>query len=101
MTIKRYGSLAGSEFEEEADGYWVTFEDHERMVARLSKDEPHWLVKDFNVLYRAAKAFSDVCAGLGDGKPYVPHKELQAQLERLAPAFNDTEEVRRLLRERG
>lgn len=55
--------------------------------------EPHWLIQDFNVLYRCAAAFSDACEGKGDGKPYGPHLGLKAQLERLKPAFTDTEAV--------
>lgn len=62
--------------------------------------EPHWLYKDFNVLYRVAKKFCDVCSGLDGGKPYEPHQALKAQLERLAPAFTDTEEIRAAMRER-
>jgi hypothetical protein len=62
--------------------------------------EPHWLYKDFNVLYRVAKKFSDVCSGLDGGKPYEPHKALMAQLERLLPAFTDTEEIRAAMRGR-
>lgn len=59
--------------------------------------EPSWLVKDFNVLYRAAKRFSDACSGGGEdaGRPFAAHQELKAQLERLAPAFTDTEEIRK------
>jgi hypothetical protein len=56
--------------------------------------EPHWLYKDFNVLYRVAKRFHDVCSGLDGGKPYEPMLALRAQLERLVPAFTDTEEIR-------
>lgn len=61
--------------------------------------EPHWLYKDFNVLYRVAKRFSEACMGRADdGKPYAAHEALKAQLERLAPAFTDTEEVRKAMR---
>lgn len=60
--------------------------------------EPHWLYKDFNVLYGVAKQFSDACSGLGDGKPYEPHQALKAQLQRLASAYKETEEVRRAMR---
>jgi len=60
--------------------------------------EPSWLVKDFNVLYRCAKQALDACRGRGDEGPYAPLLELEAQLERLAPAFTDTEEVRKAAR---
>jgi len=60
--------------------------------------EPSWLVKDFNVLYRCAKRVADACRGRGDEGPYAPLQELEAQLERLAPAFTDTEEVRKAMR---
>lgn len=69
-----------------------------RVKAMLAGQEPHWLTKDFNVLYRCALAFSDACLGKGDGKPWGPHQALQAQLERLKPAFTDTEEVRAWMR---
>jgi hypothetical protein len=71
-----------------------------RLKAELAQREPHWLVKDFNALYRAALAFSEACMGRGDGKPYAHHEAL-AQLERLRPAFQDTEVARRLAREDG
>lgn len=69
-----------------------------RVKAMVAGQEPHWLVKDFNVLYRCALAFSDACMGKGDGKPYRPHEALKLQLERLKPAFTDTEEVRKWMR---
>jgi hypothetical protein len=72
-----------------------------RVLLMAGGCEPHWLTKDFNVLYAAAFAFSETCLGRGDGTPYGPHLELQAQLERLAPAFQDTEEMRAILRKRG
>lgn len=74
----------------------------EARVALMARGaEPHWLTQDFNVLYAAALAFSETCLGRGDGKPYEPHLALQAQLERLRPAFEMTEEARRLAREKG
>lgn len=60
--------------------------------------EPHWLYKDFNVLYRCAKALADACMGRGDGRPYPPLQALEAQLDRLLPAFTDTEEIRAAMR---
>jgi len=64
-------------------------------------NEPHWLTKDFNVLYAAAFAFSEACHGRGDGKPYGPQRDLDAQLARLKPAFTETEEVKRRVRDKG
>jgi hypothetical protein len=58
--------------------------------------EPSWLVKDFNVLYRCAKNLAEACNGRGDVGPYQRLNELEAQLERLAPAFTDTEEIRKV-----
>ena len=66
-----------------------------KVVARAQDPEPHWLVKDFNVLYVSARALADACNGRGDGRPYAPLKALEAQLERLKPAFAETEAVRR------
>lgn len=70
------------------------------MTEKITVDtrEPSWLVKDFNVLYRCAKRLSDACHGRGPDGPYKPLHELDAQLERLAPAFTDTEEVRKAMR---
>jgi len=62
-------------------------------------DQVPWLVKDFNVLYRAALDVSE-----SDPRPTVectpPMRALRAQLERLRPAFMDTEEVREAVRQR-
>jgi hypothetical protein len=55
--------------------------------------EPHWLYKDFNVLYRVARIELDQLKEVGIVAP-----ALEAQLERLAPAFTDTEEVRKAMR---
>lgn len=59
--------------------------------------EPHWLYKDFNVLYRVALDVST-----SDVRPTAecppPLRHLRAQLERLAPAFTDTEEIRAAMR---
>lgn len=60
----------------------------------LETREPDWLVKDFNVLYRAARALADACQGRGDGRPYPPLMALEAQLARLRPAFESTEAMR-------
>jgi hypothetical protein len=56
--------------------------------------EPHWLLKDFHVLYASARALADACNGRGDGRPYLPLRALEAQLERLKPAFAETEATR-------
>ena len=62
-----------------------------RVKAMVAGQEPHWLTKDFNVLYRVAMQ-----------SIYHPSpdtlKALGAQLERLKPAFTDTEEVRAWMR---
>lgn len=73
----------------------------EELEAALVRLGESWLTKDFNVLYRVAQSLADACHGRGDGRPYEPLKALDAQLERLRPAFTDTQEVRRLMRERG
>jgi hypothetical protein len=69
--------------------------------APASPGEPPWLVKDFNVLYRAARRFADACHGRGEGGegPYPAQEALDAQLERLLPAFEMTESARRAARE--
>jgi hypothetical protein len=72
-----------------------------RVKAMATGAEPSWLVKDFNVLYRAALAFSEACAGRGDARPYPLHLDLQAQLKRLEPAFQETEAMREWMGERG
>lgn len=62
-----------------------------RVKAMAAGQEPHWLAKDFNVLYRVAMQ-----------SIYHPSPEtlkaLGLQLERLKPAFTDTEEVRKWMR---
>lgn len=68
----------------------------EAALVRLGES---WLIKDFNVLYARASALADACNGRGD-RPYAALRELEAQLERLETAFTDTEEVRRLMRQR-
>ncbi len=60
-----------------------------------------WLIKDFNVLYRAARRFSEACYGRGDEGPYAPHQDLAAQLDRLRPAYDLTDGVRSAARETG
>jgi len=64
-----------------------------RFEARLRRLGESWLIKDFNVLYRVARQYVE--AGC-DGDP----APLMLQLQRLEPAFTDTEEVRRLMREK-
>lgn len=61
--------------------------------------EPHWLYKDFNVLYRAALDVSESDVRMTSECP-PPLRTLRAQLERLAMAFQDTEEVRAAMREK-
>jgi hypothetical protein len=63
----------------------------------ISIDQVPWLVKDFNVLYRVALDVSESdTRPTGECPP--PLRNLRAQLERLRPAFADTEEVRRACR---
>ena len=75
-----------------------------RVVATLNAGERYgfddsWLVKDFNVLYRAARMLADNALDLkGVRGPALAF--LIAQLERLQPAFTGTEEVRAYLREK-
>ncbi len=67
-----------------------------RVKAMLAGQEPHWLTKDFNVLYRAADgAAVQACL---DGYLTAHMRGLLLQLERLKPAFTDTEEVRAWMR---
>lgn len=93
--------------EREIDRYEARIQELERELSKLRTKtmvmgaEPHWLTKDFNVLYRCAQQLADACHALGAGRPRLPPlQELEMQLERLEPAFTDTEEVRQLLRER-
>lgn len=58
--------------------------------------EPHWLYKDFNVLYRVAETAAYAMGGWNDREKALA--ALKAQLERLEPAFTDTEEIRAALR---
>lgn len=70
---------------------------HELRRAALARGaEPHWLTKDFNVLYRSA----EVAAAQAqlDGYDTAHVRDLRAQLERLATAFADTESARGLTR---
>lgn len=65
--------------------------------------EPHWLVKDFNVLYRAAKRLAEAVdeETLVTATPFNALQDLKAQLERLAPAYNVTEAERAAPRNGG
>jgi len=66
-----------------------------KVIARATgATRPSWLVKDFHVLYASARALVEACNGRGDGRPYPPLRELEAQLERLRPAFDETEAMR-------
>lgn len=67
----------------------------ERKMLDVSK-EPHWLYKDFNVLYRALLRLVQQVEGAGIDQMALP--AAKAQLERLKPAFTDTEEVRKAMR---
>ena len=71
------------------------------LYQRLQGGDVPWLIKDFNVLYRVAQRLLDTLpiehAGETRGEAAA---ELRRQLERLKPAFTDTEEVRELMRSR-
>lgn len=56
--------------------------------------EPHWLIKDFNALYRAALKLFDECEGAFGGSAERTRRALGAKLERLKPAFAETEAAR-------
>ena len=83
----------------------VDLEDGHRLAKLLQgtekldvSKEPHWLYKDFNVLYRVLKVLvrQIECAGFDQ----MALMAARAQLERLAPAFADTEEIRAAMRQR-
>lgn len=63
-----------------------------RPVAELS-----WLEKDFHVLYRAALAACKTTLLPGEGDATL--EDLRRQLDRLAPAFEECEVVRRMARQ--
>jgi hypothetical protein len=63
-------------------------------------NDAHWLVKDFHVLYAVTL---DLLLAVGRGDETETAHALNfvaAQLDRLKPAFRETDEVRRILRER-
>lgn len=65
---------------------------------KRASEEPHWLYKDFNVLYRVANCFVQAMHGVQDEAAQRALDGLVAQLSRLAPAFTDTEEIRAAMR---
>lgn len=72
-----------------------------RHISMAAGGEPHWMTKDFNVLYRVALAFFDASEAAAHTAPSSRARQaLGAQLERLKPAFTDTEQVRQVARER-
>lgn len=67
-----------------------------RMLERASVGgEPHWLVKDFNALYRVAEAA--VAQATIDNYTPAHLRDLARQIERLLPAFETTERERAIL----
>ena len=64
----------------------------------INVDQVPWLVKDFNVLYRCAKQALD--GAQRDGFVNAELVALQVHVTRLAPAFTDTEEVRKAMVQR-
>lgn len=71
--------------------------DGDRMQAVLlgmgSGADPHWLVKDFHILYRLTER---LVADL-DAEKVTDLGWIRLQLQRLAPAFEECEAVRRML----
>lgn len=65
---------------------------------RLFIEDVPWFVKDFHVLYKAAKRVTETCRG---GTGYPDLQALEAQLDRLAPAYKETEAVRAVAVQRG
>lgn len=63
----------------------------------MAQSEPHWLIKDFNVLYLAARRVIDTYGAPPDSRL----SDLAAQLKRLQPAFTETEAARAELAGRG
>lgn len=77
--------------------------DDVELYQRVQSGDVPWLLKDFNVLYRVAQSLLDALPvkHVGESQHAVRRRQdLAAQLERLKPAFTDTEEVRALMRER-
>lgn len=66
------------------------------LLLRAEDEAESWLVKDFNVLYRATQRFSEACHGRGQNGegPYPAQQDLDMQLARLRPAYEMTEGVR-------
>lgn len=72
---------------------------HQEGLSKLDvSKEPHWLYKDFNVLYRVANRVAQAMHGVKDEAAQRALDALVAQLSRLAPAFTDTEEIRAAMR---
>jgi hypothetical protein len=64
-------------------------------------NDAHWLLKDFNVLYAVTRALL-LAVGTGDEtKTARALDAVAAQLTRLKPAFTETEEVKRIFRDKG
>ncbi len=71
-----------------------------KLLKGLSKldvsKEPHWLYKDFNVLYRVLLRLVQQVERGGLDQAALP--SVKMQLDRLKPAFTDTEEIRAAMR---
>lgn len=66
-----------------------------KVIERPAPAEPHWLTKDFNALYRAARELLRAIDGHWlDGRAEAARIGLSAQLTRLQPAFDETEAAR-------
>jgi hypothetical protein len=62
----------------------------------LDMNDIPWLVKDFDVLYRAAQATLEIETIAG---AKAARADLRLQLERLRPAFEEIQAVKRALRD--
>lgn len=93
---ERYGLARWSVDAALADELARVSRERDGLRAELDKGrtEPHWLIKDFNALYRAALKLFDECEGAFGGSAERTRRALGAQLERLKPAFAETEAAR-------
>ncbi len=64
-------------------------------------NDAHWLLKDFNVLYATLRALLRAVGTGDETKTAHALNYAAAQLTRLEPAFTETEEVRRIFRDKG
>ena len=60
----------------------------------MSDDDPGWLVKDFNVLYRVTRELLMATGGGDETKVAHALNAVASQIERLKPAYLQTETIR-------